>query len=328
MKERTLQQATESTEMGNASSTIAVQQRVNCPLCGGIRSSPSWVLNSYPTDRCRDCGFIYVNPRPCDDALDHIYQDRDEDGVIAFYERMATPGVLACYERKLSLLERMLPGRGRLLDFGCAAALVVEAAAKRGWEAHGVDLGSWALKAAAARGVSNIHIGRLADLGFPDGHFDVVYAAQVLEHIPSPLDELAEMRRVLKPGGLLYLEVPNNRTLPILLGLDDFELNLPPQHLNYFTPATLRLLFGRAGFQVEVIGSEGGLKWENLIGKPIRSDIAAAARHGTQGAPAANRSAPSGASRLGKQVMLSLVRRPLYYWAKVGINLFGIGRLT
>jgi SAM-dependent methyltransferase len=285
------------------------------------------VLNAYPTDRCRECGFIYVNPRPPEESIDELYRDRDADGVIAFYERMATPSVLASYQRKLEYLEKRLPGQGRLLDFGCAAAFVVEAAAERGWDAHGVDLGDWVLKAAAKRGVRNIHIGHLADLSFPDGHFDAIYAAQILEHVPSPPDVLAELRRLLRPDGLLYVDVPNNRTLSILLGLDDFELNLPPHHLNYFTPATLRLLLERGAFNLETVGSEGGIKWENLIGQRIRSDIADAARGSV--ASQTPRTSEVGASRhrgLFKRLTMTIASRPVYAWAKLGINLFALAR--
>ena len=307
-----------------------IHEGVGCPLCGGSRHCHWRILNGFQTDRCLDCGLLFVHPRPVEDALNKHYRDLDGDALTGFYQRMATPNVLAGYDRKLEWIEGLLPGRGRLLEFGCGAAYLMERAVHRGWQADGVDLGAWTERAARARGVSNVHVGRLADLSFPDGYFDVVYAAQVLEHLHAPLNELTELRRILRPGGVLYVDVPNNRTLPIMLGVDDFELNMPPGHLNYFTPRTIRLLLQRGGFDLETVGSEGGLKWENLIGRRIRSEIADAARAANLNAAHDNDSHPSRAPSKQraslKRWIMPLVKRPLYAWAKLGISLYAVAR--
>jgi hypothetical protein len=96
--------------------------------------------------------------------------------------------------------------------------------------------------------------------------------AQVLEHLPRPREELLEVRRVLRSGALFYANVPNYRTLPIMAGRDDFVLNAPMAHVNYFTPGTLAELCRRANFAVLATSSFGGLKWENLFGRPYLSE--------------------------------------------------------
>jgi SAM-dependent methyltransferase len=181
---------------------------------------------------------------------------------------MHTPAVLGQFDVKLDRLERRLPHKGRLLDFGCGAGYFLERAQQRGWDAHGVELGQWAGEAARRRGVPNLHTARLQDMAFPDGHFDAVNASQVFEHLTRPLPELAEIRRVLKPGGVFLIDVPNYHTLPILLNADDFMLNAPPQHVAFYTPRTLRKLLTAGGLTVDRVFSSSGLKWENLLGKP------------------------------------------------------------
>ena len=70
-------------------------------------------------------------------------------------------------------------------------------------------------------------------------YFDIVYAAQVFEHLTEPQEDLKEISRTLRSGGILYADVPNYRTLSILAGRDQFTSNAPPQHINYFTPVCL-----------------------------------------------------------------------------------------
>lgn len=294
-----------------------------CPLCGGGTGRFVRKVDGYILERCRGCGLVFNNPRMSDAALDQVYSDRDTEGLIAFYRRMHTPAVLGQFDVKLGRVERRLPQKGRLLDFGCGAGYFLERAQQRGWDAHGVELGPWAGEAARRRGVPNLHTARLQDLKYPDGHFDVVNASQVFEHLTHPLPELAEIRRVLKPGGVFLIDVPNYHTLPILLGVDDFMLNAPPQHVAFYTPRTLRKLLAAGGFVVERVFSSSGLKWENLLGKPIRSDIASAHDAAPDGPPPPPK--PQRATGLVGKVkgaVRGLVIDPLFYrlW-KVGILL-------
>lgn len=311
------------------SSQAEVLPRTACPLCGGDKLRPERVIDGYSLERCSRCSFVFVNPRPSPQQLAAIYTERDDEELTALYARIATPAVLDDYRRKLEWIEQQVPGRGRLLDFACAAGYFFELAQQRGWDAHGADLGGWTARAAAARGLKHLHVGTLQEIAFAAASFDVVYAAQVFEHLADPLADLRELRRILKPGGLLYLDVPNYHTLPILLGRDDFMLNTPPQHINYFTPRTLRHLLQSAGLQQVQLSSAGGLKWENLLGRPITSEIASAYGLVDSRSQKAGGSA-TGLQRLGTAarllVKLTLVEPLLYSGIRVGMNLIAVGR--
>ncbi|MEZ6132849.1 MAG: class I SAM-dependent methyltransferase [Planctomycetaceae bacterium] len=302
--------------------------RVPCPLCNCATSRPETVIAGYSLEKCNDCGLIYMNPRCTADHLADIYTVRDEDSLIELYSRIASPSVLEDYNQKLAKIERMVPGKGRFLDFACAAGYLFEEAQKRGWDAHGCDVGEWTGRAAEKRHLQNMHVGDFDDLNFPDNHFDVVYASQVFEHLLYPLEDLARLKRVLKPGGLLYIEVPNYNTLPIRFGKDDFMLNEPPQHINYFTPTTLRKVLTDGGMERITMTSCGGLKWENLLGRPIISDVAAAYglvddRSGTASRPSLLSRCPSTAKQLAKSTVIEPL---LYNGAKIGMNLLAYSR--
>lgn len=146
--------------------------------------------------------------------------------------------------------------RLRILDFGAATGEFVVEALKAGHEAFGVELSDDARNIAASRGLRLL---RPEDLGGLDpGEFDVIHMNHVLEHMPDPLDHLRAMRRLLRPDGLLVVEVPQqfdndlDRLKRLLrLGgkqarLDAFSLH----HTCFFSPSSLRGLLERAGFRV------------------------------------------------------------------------------
>lgn len=103
---------------------------------------------------------------------------------------------------------RLLPPGSRVLDAGCGTGGMLRWLTE--FEAHGVDLSPHAVKLCHERGLRSVSQASVHELPFPDGMFDAVLSLDVLYH--ANVDEsraLAEMRRVLKPGGgMLVLNLP------------------------------------------------------------------------------------------------------------------------
>jgi SAM-dependent methyltransferase len=296
-------------------------ERVSCPNCDSRASSFERTVTGYALERCLGCGLVFVNPQPVHEDVKSLYLRKTADSQADFYSRTVSPAQIFEYDRILRDVRELAPTASRLLDLGCAAGYFMERAGVAGFEPYGIDLAPWVETIAAKRGVANVRAASLHDARYPDGFFDAVHSSQVFEHLPHPHHELREITRILRPGGLLYLNVPNYRCLSILLGRDDFELNTPPEHLTYFTPRTLSGLLSKAGFEVIRTAAYGGVKWENLLGRPIRSEIAEAVRAGAGVAvdPAA------GAVSFRPVVKASpagrLVRTVLYRGLQVGMTL-------
>ena len=108
------------------------------------------------------------------------------------------------------LLPMLRPGL-RLLDFGCGSGNISVGLARAvaPGEMHGVDLQEAQIELArsfaGSAGTDNaiFHVGDVAALPFPDGFFDVAHCHTVLMYVPDTRAALAEVKRVLKPGGLL-----------------------------------------------------------------------------------------------------------------------------
>jgi len=118
-----------------------------------------------------------------------------------------------------------------------------------------VELSLAAVSAAAKRG-RDVRHGTLRDQRFPPGYFDVITLWDVLEHLPDPKGEMTEIHRVLRPGGLLVVRVPNT-TFQLakafcrehLAGKEPTALqaNL---HLSHFTSRSLKSLLEATGYSV------------------------------------------------------------------------------
>ena len=139
----------------------------------------------------------------------------------------------------------------RILDIGCGRGLTLLELQQMGADVIGTQVSA----PAARRAVSLIGEGRVfqstvGEAAFAPSTFDAVTLWHVLEHVSDPLCELIEAARVLKPAGLLYVEVPNaggwtaGRYGPAWLAWD------VAHHVSHFTPATLARLAAKAGFTV------------------------------------------------------------------------------
>jgi SAM-dependent methyltransferase len=100
------------------------------------------------------------------------------------------------------------PHATTLLDVGCGAGDVLEAARRLGLSAAGCDPSRAVVDACRQKGY-RVELADLTALPFPDGAFDLVVARHALQHAPRPSEALAELRRVLGEGGVLVLVVPD-----------------------------------------------------------------------------------------------------------------------
>jgi 2-polyprenyl-3-methyl-5-hydroxy-6-metoxy-1,4-benzoquinol methylase len=202
--------------------------------------------------RCGVCGLAVTVPQPLGAAMNAYYPP----GYYGSQQGKRFPGMVerlqdALYVWRARRLEALNGGQpGRVLDVGCGRGLLLEQLRRRGWEVQGTELS--AQSAAYPRDVLGIpvHIGDLADLHFPSDHFDAVVMWHVLEHVPDPAVVLAEVTRILRPGGVFLVAVPNFGSLEARLTRDKwFHLDVP-RHLNHYTPAVLYRALAGVGLRV------------------------------------------------------------------------------
>lgn len=137
------------------------------------------------------------------------------DGLAPQYvrERDAQPSFRA---QKRIVLEMLEGVRGRVLDVGCGPAVMEADLLERGFEVAGVDVSAEMIRHGKARIAQHplqarchLRTGDVESLPYPHGFFDAVIAMGVLEYLPDYGPAIGEIRRVLRPGGVVVLTVPS-----------------------------------------------------------------------------------------------------------------------
>lgn len=239
-----------------------------CPACGGSRLRP-WDAEAH-LQTCSDCSTVFDNPR------------LDGPGIEAFYAKFGQydhwledlPGRETVWRRRLEVIGRHAKP-GRILDVGAGIGQFLSLARAQGYTVDGVELSPRGCAHAKERFQVDLRQGRLEEHEFPDASFDAITIFHVLEHVPSPMETIATCRRLLAPGGILVVAVPNEidsltsrlHRLKVGLGITANPIrgrrgvkslvnnpSLDEVHLTRFTQRSLRGVLERGGFEVVHLG--------------------------------------------------------------------------
>jgi len=237
--------------------------------------------------KCSRCSLIYLNPRPSKDRLGSYYptvyyppvqaksrpqlqlQAKRVSGQIKRwvledyygYPSTVPAGWLSIVRRMLLWPDKTLRelkgrhplpwrGEGKVLDVGCGAGGNLKTMQDQGWETHGIEISEVAAVHARELVTGTIHTGTLESAPFSPQSFDLILMSHSLEHLPSPVDALRLVHRLLKNDGLLIVSVPNVDSLEFrLFGPWWFHLD-PPRHLYHFDRRSLSGIIALAGFRL------------------------------------------------------------------------------
>lgn len=182
-----------------------------------------------------------------DSYYDNAYYGQGKRKFIPPLERLLNTLTSRRAGRLLQRLRLRAHRPPKVLDVGCGRAVLLQAMAARGAECHGLEREGFDIG-----GVSDtvtVHLGRVDSLPFGSGSFDLIILWHVLEHLEQPGEVLVQLARLLSPGGLMVVAVPNIDSLQArLFGADWFHLDLP-RHLWHFSPQTLARLWLEAGLE-------------------------------------------------------------------------------
>lgn len=272
-------------------------ETINCNYCGSdkyriyikdARELYNGLDGTFNVVECKECGFRFTNPRPTRDTIGYFYPDtagyykpekpRQRSGL---KQRFVNSILSNYYGYKLKRLPKFLDfpvyllyrlkrkmdmfhipmfvENGKLLDIGCSWGGYLYKMKSFGWDVYGLELNKKAVEFARNElGLNNIKNGFIEDISFENNFFDVINMSMVLEHLHDPLNALSKANLWLKTGGQLILSVPDISGFEARLFKDKAYTLHVPQHLNHFTPRTIRFFLGKTGFKIEKIIHQKG----------------------------------------------------------------------
>jgi 2-polyprenyl-3-methyl-5-hydroxy-6-metoxy-1,4-benzoquinol methylase len=259
------------------------RDRTACVVCGSSRTTDVWSgrfsdvrarldafryaidldaalgNESFRLMRCLDCDMCFHRRVMTREWLRELYSQWIDGAQIEAFEATVRPGARerAKFERgrqmvkHLLRLDKLIPLAGRvrtLLDFGCGDGDMLGVAATFGFAAYGVDFSSSRADRALHRGVTLVSDLEAFD-ALGTGPLDCITTFETLEHVDEPAELLQQLASRLRPGGVLVVEVPNCDGIGVPRTASEFNAVQPLEHINAFTPRTLRTACERAGFR-------------------------------------------------------------------------------
>lgn len=230
-----------------------------CPVC----ESGEFILflncKDYTVSRetfsiveCSSCHFKFTNPRPETNKLGEYYKSED----YISHSNTSKGFINATYQtvRKYTLLKKLqliskFYKTGSLLDIGCGTGEFLNICQNAKWKVIGIEPDSNARKSAIEKYSLIVkpeeEISKLID-----NSFDIITMWHVLEHVPRLNDRIEELRRLLKPNGVIIVAVPNCNSLDATIYKQEWAAYDVPRHLYHFTPADIERLFRKHGLKL------------------------------------------------------------------------------
>lgn len=224
-----------------------------CLACGAQRWLYRFRFGTFQVKQCQACGLGQTDPLPTGSQ-----QAEANQSIYTVEQRLQTyrtqqRRLAARYSRQLKQIEALHKGAGKqLLDVGCSLGVFVSFAIQRGYAAQGVELSQETGQYARDHMGLPVFIGTLNDAGYSDQSFDIITLWDVLEHVPDPVEFLTDIKRILRPDGILAIQSPNIQSSMVSLLGERWNWWTIPDHIWHFSPNALQRLLTTCGFKVAV----------------------------------------------------------------------------
>jgi 2-polyprenyl-3-methyl-5-hydroxy-6-metoxy-1,4-benzoquinol methylase len=233
----------------------------HCPVCDSTHIHPLLTVKDHSVSgenfvvwQCADCTLRFTQDVPDADSIGPYYKSPDyishtntSKGLInSLYQKVRT----VTLKQKAKMIAHYTGlENGKLLDVGAGAGAFLAQMKKEGWEVLGIEPDEDARQ--VARTSFKLLLQEPQNLAsLPPGSFDAITLWHVLEHVHQLQEHIALLHKLLKPGGKLFVAVPNYQSLDADIYRLDWAAYDVPRHLYHFSPKAMRTLMQRHGFKI------------------------------------------------------------------------------
>ena len=255
--------------------TIRLDRRDKCPVCGEEGSTtlfrlpysdkqlsdflttfydgridlPTLVGTEFIIDECSNCAMIYQQCILDEHGATVLYSDWIDNAKSLKKKKTAKAGLFRQYAGQIETLTRLFPQQPHtinILEYGMGWGYWSRMAQAHGYSVQGLELAPERVEHARSMGIEVID-----QLPAAGPHYHFIYANQVFEHLPRPLETLTGIAKRLCPDGIVYLRVPDGQQIATDLRKRGWQPEMdaihPLEHINCFSRKTLIELGRRAG---------------------------------------------------------------------------------
>lgn len=253
---------------------------VPCPACKSTEGELSFEKNGFSYFSCKQCGTLYISPRPGEELLGRFYENSE---VYKFWNEVVFPASddarsrYICAPRVSRIIEicrkHGVVADPVLMEVGAGHGTFCQEAFKSGFFGRIVAVEPSASGAESCRR-KNVEViqDQVENVHMHTSSVDIVVSFEVIEHLFSPEKFVLECTKILKTNGLLVLTCPNIKGFDNLV-LGKSSSSVDHEHLNYFTPESLSHLLTSCGLTVLEKLTPGELDAELVRKQVLRGDI-------------------------------------------------------
>jgi SAM-dependent methyltransferase len=218
--------------------------------------------------RCIECHGVYQRPTLIPES--NPYAEISADGYFRLHE---SQGKVRQGESLAAFAESLLGKPGTILELGCGRGELLRGAANRGWSVRGIEMTEEFARIAREKYGIAVECAPIREAAMLRDSHDVILLAAVLEHLYEPAETLQLVRDALRPGGVVFIDVPNECSLMTRAGNAYMRLQgrrwavnlsptFPPFHVVGFCPVSLRHLLHRTGLRALSLQLH---RWNNAL---------------------------------------------------------------
>jgi SAM-dependent methyltransferase len=233
-----------------------------CPLCSSEKIALHLNCNDhfiskkdFAIFKCSACGFTFTQDYPEEDEIGQYYESDNyishSDTSDGFSNKLYRIARRIMLRRKKNLIGNISHlKRGTILDIGSGTGYFVATMRRAGWNASGIEINE------KARNFSVTHFGLDVDppdriKAYESNSFDCITLWHVLEHFHDPFKNISEIHRLLKPGAICIVALPNSNSFDANHYNRFWAAWDVPRHLWHFEPSTFRIFSEKQGFILE-----------------------------------------------------------------------------
>ncbi len=191
----------------------------NCPLCHRVPAIPEVTRNTVfgqllSVAFCRECEFYFLTEQPSPHALQEYYSQEYFEEIQTdswkYWLKSSFAKMRAASQAGFILSHFGKQGPGRILEVGSCDGTFLSQFQNRGWEMLGLEFNDYMISRARDRFGLALQKSDVMDLSPKDGLYDIIAFPHVLEHMNDPVAVLEHCRTLLKPNGMIFIELPHS----------------------------------------------------------------------------------------------------------------------